>query len=281
MREGSVASEVRTQECVALSADDEHWFLIGASPEIRGQIEAFPPLHPKGARHTPIAGVLLTNGDLDHCLGLLSLREWSRVAIYATHRVRQAFTEGNVLNRALQRYEGHSVWHTLHIGERYVLRLPDGSPSGLIVEPVAVPGKPPIYAASGADPADPEWNIGFQIEESATGTRLAYFASVGRLTAELHSAIAGADCLFFDATLWSATELIDLGLAEVNAADMAHWPVGGADGSLEQLRGIDVPQRIYIHINNSNPMLVATSGPARAVRDAGWTIAYDGLDVTL
>ena len=116
VRAGARGLQARTQESVAVSADGEHWFLLNASPEVRAQIESFPALHPRGPRHSPLAGILLTNGDLDHCLGLLSLRESHRLNVYATPRVRHGFTENNVLYGTLQRFPGHTSWHALELG---------------------------------------------------------------------------------------------------------------------------------------------------------------------
>src|SRR2546430_434559 len=144
-RDGSVRAAVRTQESVALSADGEHWFLLNASPEIRQQIESFPGLWPRRPRHSPIAGILLNNGDLDHCLGLLSLRESHPLVVYATESVRAGFCEGNVLYRTLQRFPDQVRWRTLRAGVEETLDLPGGGDSGLRVTAVPVPGKRPLH----------------------------------------------------------------------------------------------------------------------------------------
>src|SRR5437764_14331957 len=143
VRDGSLRIEARTQECVAVSADGEAWFLLNASPEVRAQIESFPPLHPRRLRHSPIEGILLTNGDLDHTLGLLCLRESHPLVVYATEAVRRGFVESNVLYRTLQRFPGQVTWRTLRIGAETELSKGAGAPSGLSVEALAVPGKIP------------------------------------------------------------------------------------------------------------------------------------------
>ena len=280
VRAGILGAKPQTQECVGISADGERWFLLNASPEIRSQVESYPPLHPRGPRDSPIAAVVLTNGDLDHSLGLLSLRESHPLVIYATDRVRQGFIEGNVLYRTLQRFPGQVTWKTLTLGQAVSLNGVDGRPSGLFVEAVPVPGKPPVHL-EGLVPSDPGENVGLLIHDRGTGKRLAYFSAAGGITAAVRKALDGADCMFFDGTFWSDDELIALGLGAKHAAEMAHLPVGGTGGSLDLLTGIRASRRIYIHINNTNPLLRPRS-PERAQAEAsGWEIACDGMEVAL
>ena len=280
VRTGLVRATPRTQESVAVSADAERWFLLNASPEIRSQIESFGGLHPKAPRHSPIDAIVLTNGDLDHTLGLLSLRESHPLVVFATERVRRGFTEGNVLYRTLERFPGQVTWRVLKPGREEVLAGADGRASGLLIEAVTVPGKPPIHLEHlGA--GDPRDNVGLKIRDAATGRRLAYFPAVGSLTADVRKALAEADCVFFDGTFWSSDELPALGLGAKRAADMAHLPVGGEAGSLAALRGLSAARRIYIHINNTNPLLCDDSVERKQVEAAGWEIAFDGMEVTL
>src|SRR5262249_24080377 len=138
-----------TQECVAVSVDDERWVLLNVSPEIRSQIESFPGLHPRERRHSPIDGIILTNGDLDHCLGLLSLRESHPITVYATSAVQRGFTEGNVLYRTLERFPGQVAWRPVE-GELC---------EGLSMKAISAPGKPPIHL-EGRTASGPEENIG-------------------------------------------------------------------------------------------------------------------------
>ena len=87
-RAGEAGVLPRTQSSVAISADGANWFLLNASPDIRQQLAQTPALQPaRGLRHSPIAGVVLTNADVDHVAGLLSLRERQPLAVYATPRV--------------------------------------------------------------------------------------------------------------------------------------------------------------------------------------------------
>jgi len=280
VRTGTVRAVPRTQESVAVSADGEHWFLLNASPEIRSQVEAFPALHPRGPRHSPIAGILLTNGDLDHCLGLLSLRESHPLVVYATERVRRGFTDGNVLYGTLERFPEQVTWRPLKLGREEELTLAGGRPSGLVVEALAVPGKLPIHLEASLAP-DPEDSVGLRVRETRTGRCLAYLPAVGAVSGAIRAGLEGADCAFFDGTFWSEEEMPGQGLGTKPAASMAHLPIGGAGGSLAALAGLGGRRRIFIHLNNTNPVLREDSAERAAVTAAGWEVAADGLEVTL
>ena len=273
VRSGAMAAKPLTQECVAVSADAERWFLLNASPEIRSQIESFRGLYPRGPRHSPIAGILLTNGDLDHCLGLLSLRESHPLVIYATERVRRGFTEGNVLYRTLQRFPGQVTWRALELGREIEV-------GGLAVEALPAPGKPPIHL-EGDGVSDPGDNIGLLVRDLKTGKRLAYFSAAAAITSAMRAALDQADCVFFDGTFWASDELIALGLGDKRAEQMAHLPVGGKDGSLRTLAGVRTPKRIYIHLNNTNPLLERASPERALVTAAGIAVAEDGMEFEL
>jgi pyrroloquinoline quinone biosynthesis protein B len=280
LREGRVRARARTQECVAVSANGDSWLLLNCSPEIRQQIEDFPGLHPRGPRDSPIAALLLTNGDLDHCLGLLSLRESHPLVVYATEPVRRGFVEGNVLYRTLERFPGQVTWRVLKLGGEEEIAGPDGRPSGLTVAALAVPGKPPIHLEHLAV-RSPEDNIGVRVRERATGRVLAYCSAAAAVTDEMLRALDGADAVFFDGTFWSSDELPGQGLGAKRAEDMAHLPVGGGAGSLTRLAGLRAGQRVYIHVNNTNPMLREDSAERAQVAAAGWEIAWDGMEMTL
>ena len=281
VREGLINATPRTQESVGLSADDENWFLINASPDIHSQIESFGPLHPGKLRTTPIQAIVLTNGDLDHCLGLLSLRENHRLVIYSTESVRRGFTDSNVLYRTLQRFAGQVTWRTLKLGVEEPLLCADGRPSGLTVEALAVPGKPPIHLEGLVSPSDPELNVGLRFRQCTNGRVLAYLSAVGRITTSVFKGLANADCVMFDGTFWSSDELSAPGFLEKSAEDLAHWPVGGQTGSLAMLSTITAPRRVFTHINNTNPMLRENSTERKIIEAAGWSVAWDGMEIRL
>lgn len=279
-REGTLDARPRTQESVALSSDGEHWFLLNASPEIRQQIEGFRGLWPREPRHSPIAGILLNNGDLDHCLGLLSLRESHPLVAIATDAVRAGFCDNNVLYRTLQRFPEQLRWQVLRTGEEQALTLPGGRDSGLAVTAIPVQGKRPLHLENITSPS-PDDTVALRIRERATGRVLTYASAVGGPSASLEAAIDGADTVFFDGTFWAADELPSAGLGTKRAEDMAHWPVGGAGGSLGFLAKLPARRKVLIHINNTNPLLREGSPERQQLAAAGVELAYDGLEGTL
>jgi pyrroloquinoline quinone biosynthesis protein B len=282
MRTGTLAARPRRQESVAVSPAGDRWLLLNASPEIRAQVESFPALWPREPRHSPIAGIVLTNGDLDHVLGLLSLRESHPLTVFATDTVRRGFTEGNVLYRTLQRFEGQVTWRSLLLGQESTVFSEAGTTMSVL--PFAVPGKRPIHLEGpGALPPSDEDNIGLLVRtEGPSGRRtLGYAAAAAGWTAEMDSRFSDADAVFFDGTFWSSDELIAAGLGTKRAEDMAHLPVSGAGGGLAHLSRLGARRRVLIHINNTNPML-REDGPERAaVAAAGVEVAHDDMELTL
>jgi pyrroloquinoline quinone biosynthesis protein B len=272
VREGRIAAEPRLQESVAVSGDGMRWVMLNASPDVAQQINAFPPLHPRATRSTPIAAIVLTNGDLDHCLGLLMLREAQPLVVYATAAVRDAFVE-NPFARTLDRFPGQLDWRPLPLGEGVPL-----AETGLLVTAVPAPGKPPLHR-EGRVPAHAEDNVGLRIREPGTGGLLAYCSGVARLTPTVNEALRDAACVFFDGTFWASDELRALGIAARPAEAMGHVPIGGADGSLAALAGLRAHRRVYIHLNNTNPVLRHDAPERAAVTAAGWEVAYDGLEL--
>jgi pyrroloquinoline quinone biosynthesis protein B len=264
----------RTQESVAVSADGESWFLVNVSPEVRAQIESCRDLWPKAERHTPIAGILLTNGDLDHCLGLLSLRESQPLVVYATEAVRAGFTEDNVLYRTLERFPGQVTWRRLELGREQPL---GGPASSLRVTAVPAPGKLPLHLEGRRQPS-PEDNVGFVIRDARW--KLTYLSGVAGPSPEVEETLRDAQVVFFDGTFWSSDELIVAGLGTRRAEEMAHWPIGGPGGSLGFLgRATKGSLSFYIHVNNTNPILHEDSPERQAIEAAGMKVAVDGMEL--
>lgn len=279
VRRGTLRAKPRTQESTAVSADGERWILLNASPEIRAQIEATPCLHPRAKRHSPIAAVVLTNGDLDHVLGLLSLREGQPLAVYATEPVRRGFVEGNTFARTLARFENQVVWRTIANGEEIPLADRDGRPLGLTLRACPAPGRPPPHL-KGLGAEDPLETIAVAL--SCKGRRrLCYVPGAAAITPDLRVFLDDADAIFFDGTFWSDDELIAGGLGTATARSMGHLPVGGPDGSLAALTGLAVGRRLLIHLNNTNPLLDEDSAERHEAETAGWQIAEDGMEITL
>jgi pyrroloquinoline quinone biosynthesis protein B len=262
-----------------VSADGKSWFLVGASPDIRAQIESFPPLWPQGpVRGSPLQGVLLASADLDHVLGLLVLREGGRLAIHATRSVRSALTEGLTIAPVLARY-GDRTWFEPPV-EPALLRLGDGTPSGLLYQAFPAPGKPPRYREGRAAP-DPGDCIGYRIEDQATGGRLVVLPGAAALDRTVLGQLEGCDAALFDGTFWSEDEMSRAGAGTGTASEMGHFPISGPDGSLARLGPLAIAHKIYWHINNTNPILRDDSPERRAVEDAGVEVGRDGLELTL
>lgn len=286
---------------MALSADGQRWFLLNVSPDITQQIERHEALQPvalnglhrapeelaqAGARArrpafrvSPIVGAVLTNGDLDHCVGLLSLREWTPLCLYATPETYAGLIVQNAMFRTLNRQQPHLIFHELGLDVLTPLLDADGLPSGLAVCAFPVAGKVPLHMEACLEPS-PETNVGLIIEEKATGARLAYVPGAGSIDGVAERA-TGVTCLFFDGTFWSDTELSELEQSARSAREMAHVPVGGAGGSLELLSNLPVERRYYTHVNNTNPILREGSPERRAVEARGWAVAEDGLELVL
>jgi pyrroloquinoline quinone biosynthesis protein B len=242
---------------------------VNASPDILAQIQATPALWPRAPRHTPIGAVILTNGDMDHVLGLFSMRESQPLALYATPAVWRGI-EGSVFVRTLQRFEGQIVFRPLAIGEAIELADAAGEPLGLRARAFATPGKLPVHLVGHGEPSA-EDNVGVAFDDT-----LAYAAACASLDDVDLSRFA---TVLFDGTFFREDELVRLGLSKAVAKDMAHLPIGGAGGSLEALAKLRA-RKIYTHINNTNPILAPGSEERRVVESAGWEIAHDGMELS-
>ena len=277
-RAGDPAARPRTQASVAVRADGGHWFLLNASPDLRQQIEANPPLHPRhGLRSSPIAGVVLTNADVDAIAGLLTLRERHAFSLYGTAktlRVLDANPVFEVLARDLV------IRRAVAPLAPVALALPHGSPSGLTLELFPVPGKVPLYleqADRTPDIVEGEETVAARI---CDGRRQIYFIpSCAGMTAALAQRLQGADLVLFDATLWADDEMVRAGLGSKTSLRMGHMSVSGPNGTLAAFRAIDVKRKVLIHINNSNPILLDDSPERAAVLAAGWDVGFDGLEI--
>ncbi len=272
-RAGRAGLAPRTQDSVAVSADGQRWFLLNASPDVLRQVQERPQLWPRALRDSPIGGVVLTNGDLDHVLGLLQLRESQPLALYATERVLAGLQENAAL-RTLERFEGQLQRRPMKLEGEQELCGADGTPSGVFVTAHAVAGKPPLHLMSSYAPSV-EDNIALRVRTHQSGTLLYASAIADAQTAQ--PLFEGCSALLLDGTFWSEEELPDLGVRMGPARSMAHQPVGGPAGSLQALRSLDAARRIYTHLNNTNPLLDERSPERAQVLSAGWEIATDGL----
>lgn len=287
-RAGSFPGKSRTQTQIAITADGSAWFLVGASPDLRAQIEATPQLHPrsiageKTVRQSPIAGAVLLNADIDHVLGLLLLRELQPLRLHASQSVCRILTEDNSMFAMLQRVPGQLTWSTFKPETTFPLLDPSGNNSGLRCRAISLGTHFPPYvtAQRRSQLAAGEASLGL-IVESPSGKRLAYMSAVPQITADLLKEFASADVLMFDGTFWSDDELIRTQGSGQTAHQMGHVPVSSPQGSLARLAELRRPRKIYVHINNTNPMLNEAGQEYREVRAAGWELAEDGWQFEL
>ncbi|WP_036262611.1 pyrroloquinoline quinone biosynthesis protein PqqB [Methylocapsa aurea] len=263
----------RSQSSLAVSADGERWLLLNASPDLRQQIIASPQLHPRGAnRQSPIAAVYVTNGDIDHLAGLLTLRE------------QQSFTLFGSLT-TLEQVSGANVFAVLNknlVHRRAVdLDVPVDTGIGVSVTPFAVPGKVPLYL-EGAQVdvgAENEATVGLEISDGAKS--FFYIPGCADINERLTRKLRGAALLFFDGTTFTDDEMVALGLSSKTAWRMGHVAMSGENGSIERLKACEIWRKIYVHINNTNPVLIEDSPQRSIVEKAGWDVAYDGMEVVL
>ena len=269
---GDARVQPRSQASLAVSADGEDWVLINASPDLPAQLRGSKPLHPRtGTRGSPIRAVVLTGGEIDQVTGLLSLREREPFSIFATEATLAALAD-NPMFGALT--ADLVTRRTVAPGEPLAL------PGGLAAELFTVPGKVPLYLEGDNPDTASETTSNVGVEISAGGARIAYIPGAAAVTAAMRERIARADAVFFDGTLYRDDEMIASGTGSKTGRRMGHMPIDGADGSLAALARL-ARRRIYVHINNTNPILVAGSPERMAVEGKGWEIAEDGMEIVL
>lgn len=269
----------RTQTSLAVSADGARWALINASPDLGEQLVETPDLQPqKPGRHSPIDAAVLTGGEIDQVTGLLSMREGEPFSLYASRTIHETLGE-SVIFDALD--EQTVPRRAMTLDAKTELTDADDQPLGITITPFAVPGKIPLYAESAGETPEigavTEDNIALQIEIGET--TLFFIPCCADITPELKQRVSGASLLLFDGTLWHDEELIDAGLADKTGRRMGHVSISDPDGPLEQFAGTDIDRKILIHINNSNPVLIDDTDERNIVEQAGWEVAYDGMEL--
>jgi pyrroloquinoline quinone biosynthesis protein B len=278
-RRGDPAAPARTQASLAVSADGAHWFLLNASPDLRQQIESNVALQPRhGLRSTPISGVVLTGGDVDAIAGLLTLRERQPFTVYATRKVHDVLASNSIFNVLAADVVRRDV---IAMGQPVTLRHADGADSGLTVELFSVPGKVPLYLEQADGSAPPivqgEDTVGAVISNGRS--TLFYIPGCAAMNESLAGRLRGAELVFFDGTLYRDDEMLRAGLGSKTGARMGHMSLSGPQGTLASFADLGVKRRVLVHINNSNPVLLADSPERAEVEAAGWTVGYDGLEI--
>ena len=277
IRAGDGGFSVRTQVSLAVSANQRTWVLINASPDLRQQIGNTPELAPgpnQGVRGSPIVSVVLTGGEVDHVAGLLSLREGLCFTLFAPAPVLAILAANgifDVLSKACVRRTP------------LPLHAPTEIATGLLVEAFPVPGKSPLYLADeGGRRADMDGTtVGLKINEAATGAAFCFVPGCAAIDAALAARLRGVALLLFDGTLFTDEEMITQGLSEKTGGRMGHVSIHGPRGSMAACADLGIKRRVYVHINNSNPVLDAGSPERAAVERAGWEVGFDGMEFHL
>jgi pyrroloquinoline quinone biosynthesis protein B len=274
-RAGDPAAPARTQASLAVSGDGERWAILNASPDLRQQINRSPFLHPAaGLRSTPISDVLLTGGDVDVVAGLLTLRERQPFTLWATKAVHDVL-DANPIFEVLAR----------DVVERRVVEfgVAVSLASGLTAELFPVPGKTPLYLEAAGDEPPPIEVGGITVAAVISDGRrkLVYAPGCAEVSADLADRLRDADLVFFDGTLWRDDEMIAAGLGQKTGRRMGHISMSGPTGAIDAFRGLTAARKVFIHINNSNPVLLADSAERAEAEREGWEIAYDGMEIAL
>ncbi len=282
-RAGDPAARPRTQSSIAVTAGEGGWLLLNASPDLRGQINANPALHPQsGLRSSPLDAVISTNADIDHVSGLLSLREAQPLAVYATPRVQRVLA-GNSVFRVLD--PALVPRREMVLDTPFRPRSADGRELGLTVEAFAVPGKVALYLEDEA--AGPNFGsvaedtVALKITDDRSGTFFFYAPGCAALPGWLADRFRGAPLVLFDGTTWTDDEMPRLGAGAKTAARMGHISMSGPEGSIAAFAGLGVARKCFIHINNTNPVLLDDSAERREAEAAGWEITFDGMEIVL
>lgn len=281
-RAGDPSAKKRTQCSLAVSANGIDWVVLNASPDLREQIGHQPLLQPTGnGRGSPIKCVVLSDGEVDAVAGLLHLREKQTISLYASRRV-LALLDASPIFHAL---DADAVARRELILERAgdVTDFFDRS-LGLRIEAFPVPGKVALYAedADEANFGSAEGDVvGIVVRDAANGAAFHFVPGCAALSTTLLARLRGAGLLFFDGTLWTDDEMIRLGLGTKTGARMGHLSVSGRKGSIQGLKGAGIARKVFIHVNNSNPIILDDSPERASVEAAGWEVAYDGMEITL
>ncbi len=277
LRAGEINAKARTQSSIAVSSDGERWVLFNASPDIRFQLEAHPPLQPKqGVRDTGIHAIILIDAQIDHTTGLLILRESVKpLEIYCTDPVYGDLTSGFPVLAMLDHYckvNRHPV--PLDGGAFEIPGIDD-----LRFYSHALKSKAPPYSPHRNHP-HPGDNIGVVVEQISSGRKLYYAPGLGEIEPHVFEAMQAADCLLVDGTFWTDDEMAKVGSAK-KAREIGHLPQSGPGGMIEELGKVPTPRKILIHINNTNPILDEDSPERRQLTNAGIEVAYDGMEIDL
>ena len=274
LRSGTFAGNPLTQAQLAISEDAISWTLLNASPDIRFQIEATPSLWPRGhSLDSPIRSVVITAAEADTVAGLLSLREFQPLDIYATPSVLRILREDNSLFALLERVPRQAAWIEIRPDSEFTI-------GQLRFRPFSLPGGfPGFVRADRKAELDPEEAVLGLLVESPSGSRMAYLPGVAKVEDSWREWLDECDVLLFDGTFWTEDELCRVRGGGKPASAMGHLPLSGPCGSIAALSELKRPRKIFFHINNTNPILDESSEAFAEVRNAGWEVARDGMEI--
>ncbi|QHQ34326.1 pyrroloquinoline quinone biosynthesis protein PqqB [Algicella marina] len=269
-RRGEIPAQ--SQSSLAVSANGTDWAILNASPDIRTQMADAPVLHPTGLRNLPLKSVLITNGDIDHIAGLLTLREMQAFDLYSTSEILDFIGQNTVFD-ALR--EDVVARRAIRLGETFEL-VP-----GLECSLFSVPGKVPLYLEGEEVQTDLEGEQTVGVEMQAGGQKVYYIPGCAAFPSSLEERVRGADAVFFDGTLWADDEMVRAGLSQKTGKRMGHMSISGADGTMVAFAGLDVGRKVFVHMNNTNPVLRPGAPERREAEAAGWVIGQDGMEMSL
>ena len=268
----------RTQSSITVSADGENWVLFNASPDIRAQLESFPPLQPaRSVRDTGICAIIIVDAQIDHTTGLLMLREhtapWD---IYCTEAVKDDLTTGFPIFNIIGHFRGVN-WHEVKT-DQSPFEIPQAK--GLVFTPIPLKSEAPPYSPHRHNTVAGD-NIGVLITDSNTGKSLFYAPGLGEIEAHVKQVMKEADCVLIDGTVWTNDEMSNEGISDKLASEMGHLDQSSAGGIIETLNTLSKPRKILIHINNTNPILDESSPERKRLNEDNIEVSYDGMDIHL